>query len=136
MYWIGSDGTVIGNGTGTGSTTLGSRLDNGEWHKIEIYMKLGTSYLEQSIHLQIDDYDVYQDAGEGVNFLLPASLYIDCTQFASIRATNRPPFERGYYYFDDVTIVYNEGDLCDNEPIEPVSIDLIPPLSPTGLGVL
>lgn len=114
MYWFGEDGTTTGNGTE--STTLGSRLEKEAWHKIEVYIKIGTAYADQAIHVQIDDYDVYNDSGTSVNFRLPASAYTGTQHIAAERVSNSPPAGQGYYYFDDVIIVHNEGDLCDNEP--------------------
>lgn len=131
LFWNGADGTTTGNGTGSGSTTLGATLNKGEWHKIEIYLKIGSDYLAQAIHVQVDDFDVYQETGSSVNFRLPASAYTGTSQFMSIWAgTPRPLAENGEWYHDNVTIVHNEGDLCDNEPPEPsgvLQVDTTPP---------
>lgn len=133
LFWNGADGTIIGNGTVTGSTTLGAKLNKGEWHKIEIYLKIGSDYSDQAIHVQVDDYDVYKETGSSVNFRLPASAYTGTSQFMSIWAgTPRPLEENGEWYHDNVTIVHNEGDLCNNEPSEPDGLvvssdDVTPP---------
>jgi hypothetical protein len=118
LYWYGADGTITGNGTVSGSATLGSTLDDDAWHKVEIYIKIGTAYADQAIHVQVDDYDVYEDTGESVNFRLPASAYTGTQQFISLRASNSPSAGHGVWYFDNITAVSAEGDLCDNEPSE------------------
>lgn len=107
-----SDGTFTG-GTGTGNTTLGGTLSDDEWHKIEIYIHIPTSG-DSTVHVQVDDYDVYESTDADI--ALPTSEYDNTRQFISIRASNSPSSGHGVWYFDEIIVVHDGGDLCDNEP--------------------
>lgn len=121
LYWITSTSTV--GGTGTGSVAIPSLFAKGVWHKIEIYMRLGTPSV---VHVQIDDGNVYHNTNADIS--LPASAYT-ISQFMSTRASNHPPDGHGIWYTDNITVAHNEGDLCDREPAEPSQPDsnLSPP---------
>lgn len=112
LFWKATDGSTAG--TGTGNTTLGGTLTKGTWHKIEIYIRISSTSV---VHVQIDDFDVYNN--RNANIRLPASAYTGSQQFQSIRAGSRTPSGQGYWFTDNVTIVANEGDLCNAEPAEP-----------------
>ncbi|HLE11053.1 MAG: hypothetical protein A2504_01855 [Bdellovibrionales bacterium RIFOXYD12_FULL_39_22] len=112
LYWINNSGVATG-GTGAASVSLGKTLSKGEWHKIEIYIKIATPSI---VHVQVDDYDVYKNNDADIR--LPSSGYGDAEQFMSVRASNSgiPPEGHGNWFHDDITIIYNGGDLCDTGP--------------------
>lgn len=115
LYWNRESTGVANGGTGTGSTTLGGALSKDEWHKIEIYIKIPDVGLSE-LHVQVDDYDVYECADCDIR--KDDSQYIGTQQFMSIRASNSPTAGHETWYFDSITVVAGEGDLCDNEPEE------------------
>jgi len=108
VYWNDSDGYQ------SYQPALGERLLTDEWHKIEIYIKIAATSI---IHIQVDDYDIYENTNADIR--ADASDYTGTQQFMSIRAsTGTPPSGNGFFYTDNVTIITNEGDLCDSEPVE------------------
>jgi hypothetical protein len=85
------------------------------WHKVEIYMQI-----PNAIHVSVDDTTVYQNTSADIRG--PSSSWTGTRQFSSIRALGGcidPPSGHGDWYYDDITVVYNEGDLSNSEPAEP-----------------
>jgi len=95
----------------------GSGQKKGEWNKIEIYIKIDSG--NNDLHVQVNDIDLCNYSPDITN---AASEYTGTEQFISTRASNRPARGQGYWWVDDVTIVHDEGDLCDNEPPEPSGV--------------
>ena len=114
LYWL-TPASGVG-GTGTGSVPIGKTLAKNEWHKIEIFIRLGSP---SSVHVQIDDLNVYQNTNADIR--LPASTYTGTNQFMSIRGSNKPSPGSGAWFTDSVTIVAGEGDRCNSEPPEPTA---------------
>jgi|SRR3989339_376436 len=129
LYWFKEDATCCG-GTGSGAVSIPQKMNKGVWHKIEIYTLVAET---STVHVQIDDNDVYVNTDADIRF--PASLY-NVAGFISIRASNYPSPGHGIWYFDNITVVHNEGDLCDREPPEPGAVlaDSEPPRAPSGLS--
>jgi hypothetical protein len=130
LYWSTASGGV--GGTGVNSVSTGDQLTKGKWHKIEIYLKVNTTSI---VHVQIDDHDVYQNTN--ANIPTPASAYASTNQFMSVRVRSEAPSGHGTWYTDNITIVTNEGDLCNKEPAEPSSSGSTgtPPAVPTISGI-
>lgn len=114
LFWFTSDGTTANSGTGTGNVPLGQTIGKGNWHKIEIYIRISTPSI---VHVQVNDIDVYNNNNADIR--LPATAYTGSQQFQSIRAGSRTAAGHGYWYTDNVTVIANEGDLCNLEPAEP-----------------
>ena len=129
LYWFKADATCCG-GTGTGNVGIPRKMNKGVWHKIEIYTLVAET---SAVHVQIDDQNVYYNTDADIRF--PASLYT-VAGFISIRASNYPSPGHGIWYFDNITVVHDEGDLCDVEPPEPGAAvsDNEPPAAPSGLS--
>jgi hypothetical protein len=105
LVWIKNDGSIT-IGTGAGSIAIGSPMHKAERHKIEIYLKIAAT---SKVHVQINGVDVYKSANADIN--VPLSAYSGTQQFMSIRATNYPPYGQWFCYSDNITIVYDEGNL-------------------------
>lgn len=123
LYWVPLESGSPGlGGTGTGSTLIAEDylgnpyLSKDCWHKIEIYAHVPDTG-NSTIHLQIDDVDVYKNTNADVK--TPASSYTGTQQFISIRASNAPPAGHGTWYFDDIYVASGEGNLCDSEEEDP-----------------
>ncbi|MGD9897747.1 MAG: hypothetical protein AB7T22_01345 [Calditrichaceae bacterium] len=145
LYWIKESTRSCCGGTGSSETDLfpgentdfaGNKyLTKNIWHKIEIYIKVsddGSADGNSMVHVQVDDSDVY--INRDADFMLPASVYTSAQQFVSIHAHDSPPAGHGYWYLDDIIAVYNEGDLCDNEPDG--QSDVESPSAPTGVNIM
>jgi len=133
LYWVRESTGEASGGTGNSEVDLfqgnnrdfiGNKfLTKNVWHKIEIYIKIsndGTNDGSSIVHVQVDDSDVY--INNDADIMLPASIYNDANQFISIRANVSPPPGHGFWFIDDITVVYNEGDLSNNEPPEPSNV--------------
>lgn len=113
LFWINQNGEL--GGTKVGAVSLNQTLNKNQWHKIEIYMQIASPSI---VRVQINDINVYSNTNADIR--LPASAYSGSRQFSSVRASNSTPSSgHGTWYIDDITVVHNEGDLCDNEPPEP-----------------
>jgi hypothetical protein len=89
------------------------------WHKIETYIKIpSTGTGNSTIHLQIDDYDVWNSSTMSIR--KPYSNYYGTKQIHSVRASNSPPATKGFFYLDDFSVFYG-NDLCDAEPALPTT---------------
>jgi hypothetical protein len=119
-------------GTGISSVSIGQTMSKDSWHKIEVYMEVPNSG-NSSLHVQINDFDVYLT--DDADIKAPASLYTGTKQFLSIRASNHPPPGQGLWWLENITIVHNEGNLCNSEPPEPSGNIELPPSKPSGLKV-
>jgi hypothetical protein len=118
--------------------SLQQTMSKGKWHKIEIYIKVAS---QSVIEVQVNDKKVYKNTNADI--LLPASMYTGTRQFISVKATNAgtPSSGKGYWNVDNVTIIHNQGNLCDNEPKEPSGSSgtttptvTVPP-APSGLAI-
>jgi hypothetical protein len=92
----------------------------GKWNKVEMYLYVPSSGGTPYVHIQVNDSDVLSESFPGL-YRGPYSSVLQL--FNGVRASNMggPPSGKGYRYFDDLTVVVGEGDLCNREPAEPGS---------------
>lgn len=117
VYWQPQVGAAGTGGTGTSSVGIGGTLLKGQWHKIEQYVRIGSSGGDSEIEIQVDDYTVIHENPADIK--TPGTAYTGAYSMIGIRASQAAPTGHGTMYEDDFTIVAGEGNLCDNEPVEP-----------------
>jgi hypothetical protein len=87
-----------------------SGFSRGTWHKIEMYIYIPSSGTP-TVKLQINDTTIYTTNNADIH----RGPYSSTMQINSVRAGNMGAATagEGYVYYDDILVVYGEGDLTE-----------------------